>query len=108
MSRQRFPGGGTAKRNFEKGACVNMAWRLVNMMAKSRADNPSNLPAIYDAAKAEFAAYTAGMKTMRNVPMKTGYGYDDGYRAANNINMNAQVNSAAAKVRPNNLLLTGK
>lgn len=107
MSKERFPDGGNAKREFEKGASVNMAWRIVNMMKKARTDNPGNLPAIYDQAKAEFEQYTKGMDKLRRVPMKTGYGYREGAQAANNISMNAQVNTAQSS-GTKNILLTSR
>jgi hypothetical protein len=95
---------GVVRRNFQKGAAVNMAYRLVNMLKKAKADNPENLPSLYDQAKAEVDEYMSGVKTLKNRQLAlSGRGYFAGAEAANNISVNTQVHGAK-EVAAGNLL----
>lgn len=99
---------GVIRRNFQKGAAVNMAYRISRMMEKVKTDNPGNLPALYDQAAAEIQDFFAKekVKTLKTRALElSGPGYHAGVAAANNISMNTQVN-ASAKNR--SALLTSK
>ncbi len=92
---------GIVRRNFQKGAAINMAWRLENMLAKSKADNPGNLPALYDEAMSEVNDHMKGIKRIKSRQIVLGgAGYSAGIAAANNISMNAQVNATRAPSAP--------
>lgn len=91
---------GVVRRNFQKGAAVNMAFRVMKMLEKAKVDNPGNLPALYDAAAAEIADFfkKEQVGTMKTRALElSGPGYHAGVAAANNISMNTQVNASAKR-----------